>query len=326
MVRIYQPEFSLISIYVAMMLLGVIRSFYSPTNVALSVASVPRMRLPESAAWNGSLWHIAFFGGSFLGGVINGFFDSTAAYAFATGLVCIALLFNSALERDLGKVVSKKYSLHNHLHGLIESFQFLKKEKVLLASFSVDMMVVFFAGAIALLPIFADEILGVGAQGLGFLRAAPGMGALCISLFLARNPSFLDHHTGRALIISMSLFGISMFLFAFSTSFYLSMLLLFFGGLFDGVSVVIRSSLLQIVSPEAMRGRLAAINSIFVSSSNELGALESGITAEFFGTVPSVVIGSLLTQIILIIVVFFVPDLKKMNYNSLLRQHQKRSS
>lgn len=370
-VRLDFPVYNLASIYVAMALMGIIRSFYAPTNVALMVASVPRERLPESSAWNGSLWHVAFFGGSFLGGMLNGFFDAWIAYAVSAGCMCAALLLNSMVESHLGMVLGTVKTVktmktaqkirhasesesesksdlpdppnlpdpttaadppslpaptapvalsafRKYLDGLAESIRFLRKERVLLACFSVDTMVVFFAGAIALLPIFADSILNVGAQGLGFLRAAPGMGALCISLVLSRYPKFLNHHTGRKLVSSMSLFAFAMLAFAISTDFLLSLFCLFASGLFDGISVVIRSSLLQIVSPDFMRGRLAAINSIFVSSSNELGAVESGVTAELFGTVPSVIMGAVFIQLLLILVVIRVPELLKLNYKTLL--------
>jgi MFS family permease len=179
---------------------------------------------------------------------------------------------------------------------------------------ALDLFAVFFGGAIALLPIFASDILQVGPVGLGLLRTAPSIGALGVMLIATRRPP--SQHAGRTLLICVAGFGLSMIVFGLSTSFVLSMAALFFSGVTDGISVVIRSTILRVLSPDRLRGRVASVNWVFIGASNEIGAFESGVAARLFGTVPSVVGGGILTLAVVGGVALMAPTLRRLDLGS----------
>ncbi|MBP9933959.1 MAG: MFS transporter, partial [Chitinophagaceae bacterium] len=194
-----------------------------------------------------------------------------------------------------------------------QGFRFIFSNKIILAVLSLDLFAVLFGGAEALLPVFSDEILKCGATGYGWLRSAHGIGSLLLLFVLAYLP--LKTRVGDKLLWSIAGFGICIILFGISTHFWFSFVCLFFAGMFDGVSVVIRHSILQLKTPEEIKGRVSSVNMMFISSSNELGAFESGLAARFLGTVPAVVFGGCMTVLIVIVTFFGVPTLRKVQLN-----------
>ena len=191
-----------------------------------------------------------------------------------------------------------------------EGIQFVLKSPELIGAFSLDMFAVLFGGAVALLPVFASDILHVGPQGLGFLRSCPAIGSIVMSIFLMFRPPL--NKSGQLLLICVAAFGLCMIGFAYSTLFWLSAALLILSGLFDNVSVVIRGTILQLVTPEQMRGRVGSVNSIFIGSSNELGAFESGLMAKIMGLVPSVAFGGIMTLVVVVVIAKFNPKLRQL--------------
>ncbi|MFA5046640.1 MAG: MFS transporter, partial [Paludibacter sp.] len=191
-----------------------------------------------------------------------------------------------------------------------EGLSFVRKSPELMGMFSLDMFAVLFGGAVAMLPVYASDILHVGPQGLGFLRACPAVGAILMSVFLMFYPP--EKNSGRTLFLAVAAFGLCMIGFAFSRYFWLSGLLLLLSGLFDNVSVVIRGTILQLYTPEHMRGRVGSVNSIFIGSSNELGAFESGVAAKFMGLIPSVAFGGIMTLIVVATTWRINPALRKL--------------
>jgi hypothetical protein len=196
------------------------------------------------------------------------------------------------------------------IESLGESWRYLRSQPVILSALTLDMFAVFFGGATALLPIFADRILHVGPQGLGFLQAAPGAGAVCMALIIAHRPPF--QRAGRTLLTAVSVFGVCMIGFALSREFVVSLLFLFLSGAADNVSAVIRATLLQILVPHELLGRVSSVNAMFIGSSNELGAFESGVAAKLLGVVQSVVFGGVMTLTVVAGTAWRVPALRRM--------------
>jgi MFS family permease len=197
------------------------------------------------------------------------------------------------------------------IQSVMAGIRFVRRSRVLLGSMSLDLFAVFFGGAIALLPVFATDILDVGPAGLGLLRTAPSIGALAVMLVATRRPP--SRRAGPALLICVAGFGVSMLVFGLSTTFWLSMVALFFSGVTDGVSMIIRMSIGRIFTPDALRGRVSSVNWVFIGASNELGAFESGFLARILGTVPSVVAGALVTLGVVGFVAATVPELRRLN-------------
>jgi len=277
-------------IYYVIILSGIARGFIGPSIFAFMTQIVPKDLYPESAAWSGTSFQIGSVLGPALGGLVYGFYGVTVAYFVDFVFVSISFLFLMQIpSRSLPEIPSKE-SLYASLSAGI---RFVLKNEYVLGAMSLDMFAVLFGGAVALLPIFAAEILHVGSEGLGFLRAAPSVGAVLVAVYLAHRPPLF--HSGKILLGCVAGFGLSILLFAFSQNFYLSLFALFLSGSFDSVSVIIRSTIMQIMTPDSMRGRVSAVNKMFIGSSNEIGAFESGLTAKFMGTVPSVLFGGTMT-------------------------------
>jgi MFS family permease len=197
------------------------------------------------------------------------------------------------------------------LTSLLGGIRYVRKSPPLLGSMALDLFAVFFGGAMALLPVFATDVLHVGAAGLGLLRTAPSVGALLVMVAATRWPP--SRHAGRTFLICVAGFGVSMIVFGLSTSFLLSLVALFMSGVTDGISMVIRATILRVLSPEAIRGRVAAVNWVFIGASNELGAFESGVAARLFGTVPAVVGGGVFTLVVVGAVAALVPGLRHLD-------------
>jgi MFS family permease len=302
--------FGTLPIFITIFLTGFVRGILMPAHTALLGQLVTREKLAKAATWNSASWHIAAVLGPAIGGLIYGFFGIIAAYStvFVFFLISIVLIIST---KKMGKVVLEKKTDEGIFVSIKEGIRFVFKSEMLLGAFSLDMFAVLFGGAVAMLPAFASDILKVGPEGLGFLRSCPAIGAILMSFILmVRLP---EHKTGTYLLWAVVGFGLCMIGFALSTNFYFSALLLFLSGVFDNVSVVIRSTILQLYTPNEMRGRVAAVNSIFIGSSNELGAFESGSAARFMGLVPSVVFGGVMTLVVVGFAAKMAPGIRKLS-------------
>ena len=297
----------LLAMYAIIVVSGVARSFLQPARVALGAELVPRTQYANAVTWRTSTWQLAAVLGPALGGVLYGVAGPAAAYVADVALMGAALAYMAAIRvapRALGAGGGSV------LESLAGGVRFVRGQRVLLGALTLDLFSVLFGGAVALLPVFADQILHVGPRGLGALRAAPAAGAVLMSLALAHRPPL--ERAGRALLAAVAVFGLCMIGFALSRDFALSLALLAMSGMADTVSVVIRSTLLQLLTPEALLGRVSSVNSIFIGSSNEIGAFESGVAAKLLGTVTSVVLGGLATLGVVAAVGLRVPELRRL--------------
>lgn len=281
------------SMYAVIFISGVARGFYAPASFSFLPQLVHRDQLTKAATLNSSSWQIA----AIIGPVLAGFLYASAGVQFTLLLVLLLMLLAFiSMWQIAPKPIQDKATQDTIFKRLHEGISFVFKNKVILGALSLDLFAVLFGGAVALLPVFADEILHAGPQGLGVLRAAPSIGAALTMLWLSFRKSF--QQPGVTLLWCVAGFGACMVGFGLSHHFYLSVLLLFLSGAFDSVSVVVRSNILQLSTPDHMRGRVSAVNSMFIGSSNEIGAFESGVAARLMGTVPSVVFGGCMTLLI----------------------------
>ena len=282
--------------------LGAARAFEMPTLQALLPSIVPESLLPRAIAGTASGNQLATIGGPALGGVLYAI-SPAAAYVTCGALYVAGALFIAALKtRPLARR-REPVSVESLLAGI----RFIRDHPVMLGAISLDLFAVLLGGATALLPIYARDILHVGPTGLGVLRAAPAAGALVTSLWLAHRP--LGRRVGRTMFVAVAVFGAATVVFALSESFLLSLAMLALLGAADMVSVIIRLSLVQLETPDAMRGRVSAVNSVFIGSSNQLGEFESGLTAAWFGVVPAVVLGGLGTLVVVLLWLRLFPAL-----------------
>jgi MFS family permease len=287
---------------------GVCRAFLQPARTALTSMIVPRVLLPAAVKSRAGLWQIMAVTGPAVGGTLYAAFGAAAAYGVAAALLLAAVLAWTRLRVPPAPAGGARPGPMRS--SLTEGFRFLRQEPTILAAIALDLFAVLFGGAVALLPIFAEEILRVGPTGFGLLRAAPGVGALATSLALLIVPPF--RRSGRAMLASVALFGAFTIAFALSRWFVLSLLLLGASGAADMISVVIRGTLIQVRVPTSMQGRLTAINQIFIGSSNEIGAFESGAAARLLGTVPSVVVGGTITLAVVAVAAWRAPTLRRL--------------
>ena len=293
--------------YGAIAVNGVAFSFLQPARNALGAELVKRELYPNAVAWRSSTWQSGAVVGPAVGGLLYGFASPTIAYAVQAILMIIALAAFMVVAYE-AKAIPR--SAEPIIQSLAGGIRFVWKERVLLGAQTLDLFSVFLGGAEALLPVFADQILHVGPKGLGILRAAPAAGAVLMSLYLAHRPPF--KRAGRSLLCCVATFALCIVGFGLSRSFSLSLVLLLISGMADNVSVLIRSTMIQVLTPHHLLGRVTAVNSIFVGSSNELGAFESGLTARLFGTVPAVIGGGLASLGVVGIVALTVPRLRRM--------------
>lgn len=279
-------------IYVIIFLSGLARGFLSPANFSFMPQLIPRHLYANAISLNTTFWLIASIVGPMVAGFIYAFFGISAAYFADTFLAAAAFLFYLSIPSRPVPPPSDEQGVREKIKT---GLKFVLKTQIILGAISLDMFAVLFGGAVALLPIFAAEILLVGPQGLGMLRAAPAVGAVLMALYLTHNP--ITRNTGKVMLACVAGFGASMIGFGLSTSFILSLSMLMLSGMFDSVSMIIRSTLIHTRTPENMKGRVSAVNSIFVGSSNEIGAFESGVTAKLMGVVASVVFGGVMTLV-----------------------------
>ena len=300
-------EGPLVLIYALLLGIGVARALNDPASSTLLPQTVPPHLFSNAATWSTSTWHIASIAGPALAGLLIGCFHSvTFIYifdAFAAITFCVLLAMIKGRELALAEKSPTWKSL-------TEGFRFMRNTKVILAAITLDMFAVLFGGAVALLPIYATDILQVGAQGLGILRAAPSVGALLMAFLLAHLPPM--QNAGRTLLLAVTGFGLATIIFGLSTSFIVSVAMLLFLGAMDNISVVIRGTLLLTQTPDVMRGRISAVNSIFIGISNELGSFESGLAAALFGPLIAVVAGGIGTIIVVLIVARVWPEMRQL--------------
>lgn len=296
-------------IYAVVFASGIGRSFLQPARTALGAEIVPRELYPNAVAWRSSVWQVAAVLGPAGGGFMYGFGGARFAYIVDVALMVVGLftLVRILHEPPARDPVDEEVSIWENL---TVGIRFLKGQRILLGAQVLDLFSVLFGGAVALLPVFASEILHVGPQGLGLLRAAPAVGAVAMSVWMAHRPPM--QRAGRTLLVCVAFFGLSMIGFGLSRSFALSLGLLVFSGMVDQVSVVIRSTLLTVLTPVELLGRVSSVNSIFVGSSNEIGQFESGVAARLLGTVPSVVFGGAMTLLVVTGMAWRVPELRRL--------------
>ncbi len=283
-------------LYWAALLTGLVRSFTSPAINSLVPRLVSREEIRRSSAFTSTAFQMANVIGPGLAGILLGVQGYSLPYILALSALVVAslvlLTVKYAHSPNSGQLLKVKAS---RLDELLLGVRYVSKHPLLLSAMSLDMFAVLFGGVTALLPVFAAEILFVGPQGLGWLRAAPAFGAICMGTFLIRNP--IGKRAGTALLASVLGFGICILVFALSKNYWLSLSVLALSGALDSVSMVVRGAIVQLCSPENMRGRIAAVNSIFIGSSNEIGEFESGVAAKLLGTVNSVLFGGTMTLI-----------------------------
>lgn len=293
--------------YAVIFVSGIARSFLQPARNALGADIVPRALYSNAVAWRSSTWQSAAVVGPALGGLLYGFASATAAYAADAALMFVALATFVSISYEQVGGARRAEPIGESLKVGV---RFVWKESVLLSALTLDLFSVLLGGAEALLPVFADSILRVGPEGLGILRAAPAAGAVVMSIFLAHRPPLAK--AGKTLLYSVATFALCIIGFGFSRSFLLSVALLTVSGMADNISVLIRGTLLQVLTPASLLGRVSSVNAIFVGSSNELGAFESGLAAKLFGTVPAVVFGGVASFVVVAIVGATVPRLRKL--------------
>lgn len=305
-------------IYFLVFLGGAVRAFLGPTIFSLLALIVPKKIYPNAATWSSSVWQISSVLGPAVAGFSINWFGVPSSMAVVLFCSVLALL---ALTQIATKPILNPKIGEPIMDSLKEGVRFVFTNKTILGALSLDMIAVLFGGAVALLPIFAQDILKVGPQGFGVLRAAPAVGAFLMLILSAYIP--FTKNAGIKLLLAVFAFGLCMIVFGLSSVFWISVVALFLSGLFDGISVVIRQTILQLKTPDSMRGRVAAVNSIFVGSSNELGAFESGLTAKLMGTVNAVVFGGVMT----LVTVFFTgavsPTFRKLDLQKDVEDHEK---
>lgn len=297
----------LLAIYSVIFISGIARGFSMPSAFAFMSQLIPPKVFPNAITWNTSTWQVGAVTGPAIGGFVYGFFGISVSYLAVTILVLSAVILLSLIEKKPSPVIIEEQSLSERLSAGIK---FVFSNKIILSAISLDMFAVLFGGATAMLPVYSADILNAGPEGLGMLRAAPSAGAVIIALFMTRRPPL--YNTGRKLFLCVFGFGLSIIVFAVSRNFYLSLLMLALSGMFDNVSVVIRATVIQLSTPDNMKGRVSSVNSIFIGSSNEIGAFESGLAAKLMGVVPSVIFGGTMTLLVVLVVFYLSPQLRKL--------------
>ena len=306
----------LYSIYFLVFLGGIVRAFLGPTIFSLIALIVPKKAYPNAATWSSTTWQMA----SVLGPALAGFSISFIGVHWS---MCVILAF-SILALLIVLQINRKPIMNPKigepiLQSLKEGLQFVFNSKAIFGALTLDMIAVLFGGAVALLPVFAQDILQVGSEGFGILRAAPAVGAAITMIGSTRFP--IHKYAGKKLLWSVFGFGISIIVFGLSKSFWLSVFALFMSGALDGISMVIRQTILQLKTPDHMRGRIASVNSMFVGSSNELGAFESGATAKLMGTVTAVIFGGTMTLLTVGITAFISPTFRNLDLTQDVEDH-----
>lgn len=288
--RLYLPTSYIVPImYLIIAGVGMARGFFGPAAFAVMGQILPKNLYPNGSTWASSGYQTASVFGPAVGGLVYAYFGITATYLFIIGFVLAALVCVLFFKQHPPRYVPKE----RIMQSLGEGIRFVFKSKMMLGAMSLDLFSVFFGGAVALLPVFANDILKVGSEGLGWMRASASAGAVLTMLIMTRFSPM--NRPWRNLLIAVTGFALSIICYGLSKSFYLTLFFLFCEGAFDSISVVIRGTIMQLLTPDEMRGRVSAVNSMFIGSSNEIGAFESGLTAKLMRTVPAVVFGGCMT-------------------------------
>jgi len=297
------------SIYIAIFFTGVFRSFTGPTFGTILSAIVPKKTIQNATTWGQGIWLGASVTGHAIVGFLIALLGNTGSLAIICTLVFAGYLFMYQLKPkpSLNEPGEKKT-----LESVKEGLRYVYQTKELLGALTLDLFAVLFGGAVAMIPVFAKDILNVGPIGFGWLNAASDIGSVIVIILLTAFP--LKKAQGKKLLISVAIFGICIIVFALSKSFWLTFIVLLISGIVDGISVVIRGTILQLKTPDNMRGRVMSVNSMFINSSNEFGQFESGVAAKMMGVVPSVVFGGCMTLLVVVITWFKAPTLKEMEY------------
>lgn len=296
---------------------GIARGFLGPVFPAYMSQLIPRTLYANAATWQSNLWHASAVLGPALGGILIGWISTSFAYGTCSVLITtgfILMLFIT--DHPLPPKVETKEGMFSRLTA---GFRFVFGNQIMLSALALDLFAVLFGGAVAMIPVFAVEVLHAGDSAdfvTGLLRAAPAAGAILMGLLMTKFPP--TRKAGRNLILAITGFGLCMIVFALSTSIWLSFGVLFLSGAFDNVSVIIRHTILQLLTPDEMRGRVAAVNGVFIGSSNEIGEFESGMAARYLGNVPSVVFGGCMTILVVVGVAFAAPKLRKLNLDKMV--------
>jgi MFS family permease len=291
---------------------GIARSFSGPASFGLAAQIVPREVYQSSITWASTAWQSGAVLGPAVGGILLGKAGITFTFGIIVVFLCIAIISLLMIDKKPIQFIPKGESVYE---SAIQGLKFVYHNKVILSCISLDLFAVLFGGAIALLPVYAKDILHVGAEGLGWLRASQAMGAILMLLFLAYFP--IKKNAGKILLGAVFGFGIFIILFGISKLFWFSMFCLIMSGALDGISVSIRHTIVQMATPDEMRGRVSAVNSMFIGSSNEIGEFESGATASLMGTVPAVIFGGCMTCMVVIVTFFTSPSIRKLE----LKEH-----
>jgi MFS family permease len=305
--------------FIVVCFIGVIRGFLAAALPSFMSQIVPRTLYGNASTWNSTIWHFA----AVLGPAIAGFMCATnsktindlnfkASYQLSVMFMIMSVISFLFIA---SKPLTKKDTKETFKHSLLAGIKFVSKNELILGALSLDLFAVLFGGAVAMLPVFADTVLHIDSVELGFLSAAPAVGAVIMAIVLAYKPP--TKNAGKNLLVSVAGFGICIILFGISTNYYLSLFFLFLTGAFDSVSVVLRQTILQLSTPDEMRGRVSAVNSIFIGSSNEIGAAESGGAAHAMGLKASVVFGGTMTILVVLATSKLAPKLRKLNLTSL---------
>jgi MFS family permease len=288
---------------------GIIRSFTGPVFGVLLAMIVPKKTLPNATTWNQGVWLAASVSGHAVGGLLIGHVGNTGT--LITIVLLIAFSFFTLFPLQKRPSINEKGD-QKTWDSVVEGLQFVFKTKELLGAISLDLFAVLFGGAVAMVPVYARDILKIGPEGFGFLNGASDIGSICIVILLTLFP--LRKKQGTKLMFAVAGFGVCIIIFAISKTFWLSFAALMISGMLDGISVVVRGTIMQLKTPDNMRGRVLSVNSMFINSSNELGQFESGVAAKLLGVVPSVVFGGCMTLLVVFTTWFKAPALRKMEY------------
>ena len=308
----FQRVPNVVPIYAVLVVLGIVRSFNGPASRVMLPQIVPEKDFANAVAWASSIFQAATILGPVLGGLIYAAFHGPrAVYA---GSFVLAIIATSLVSRVRTNEAGRERPTAD-LSTVFAGFRYIWREKLILGAISLDLFAVLLGGAVALLPVYAKEILETGPWGLGILRSAPGVGAALMAIAIAHKP--LKKHAGATMLWCVAGFGLFTILFGVSRSFALSIIALFLVGATDMVSVIVRATLIQIATPDEMRGRVNAVDMIFIGASNELGQFESGITAQWFGTVPAVILGGIGAILVTAAWAWMFPELRRVQDVSL---------
>ncbi|MBY0477582.1 MAG: MFS transporter [Chitinophagaceae bacterium] len=308
----FQQQFGkstiILLIYIIIFITGIIRAFSGPSFGAIISQLVPRNSLPNAVTWSQGTWLSASVTGHALAGfLIAGFGITGTLTAIILSISLALLIFNTIAHKPAPPQSEKKT-----WESVKEGIRYVYKTKEILGALVLDLFAVLFGGAVALVPVFAKDILKVGPIGFGWLNAAADFGAILVVIILTVFP--LRKQQGKVLLFAVAGFGVTIIIFGLSELFWLSFAALFVGGILDGISIVVRGTIVQLKTPDALRGRVMSVNSMFINSSNELGQFESGVMAKLMGVVPSVIFGGCMTVAVVIATWFKAPTLRKLEY------------